>query len=338
MNRIDPDAGEASFSHDENNIQFSLAVPSFIDEKQIRFSYMLGGSSNKSWSEPSSRSVIDFVNLAPGKYTLQVKAGFLNGRYAGSDCSYSFIIRPAWWQTPGFRIVWISLLMVLSGLLIRNYYGRKFHQQKILLDKQQAVEKERARIATDMHDDLGAGLSTIRFLSEKVKQHTASLQTKADLEKIQSASNGLIDKMNEIIWSMNESNNSLENLVFYTRSYSMEYCDENNLQCHIRLPENIPPVSVSGETRRNIFLTVKEILHNIVKHAAARNVDIVFETTGSLSILIRDDGVGFRENHKTPGGNGFRNMRKRMELMGGSLQIQNGSGITILLKVPMEGV
>ena len=172
--------------------------------------------------------------------------------------------------------------MIISGWIIRNFYRRKYQQQQIILDKRRAIEKERARIATDMHDDLGAGLSTIRFLGEKVKRNSFSQVTRNDIEKMQATSNDLIDKMNEIIWSMNENNNSLENLVFYTRSYCMEYCEDNNLVCSIQVPEKIPPLAVSGEIRRNIFLTVKEILHNVVKHANAKNVDIVVTTITCL--------------------------------------------------------
>jgi signal transduction histidine kinase/ligand-binding sensor domain-containing protein len=334
-NRIDPTEAMPSFSHLENNISFSLAVPSFVDEKQTRFSYLLEGSASKSWSDPSSHSVIDFINLAPGKYRLRARASFLNLHYAGSEIQYSFVIRPAWWQTGWFRLVLAALLMVISGLMIRNYYQRKINQQRVILEKREAVEKERARIATDMHDDLGSGLSTIRFLSEKVKRNTFSDVTRTDVEKIQFASNELIEKMNEIIWSMNEKNNSLENLIFYTRSYSMEYCGDNNLLCQISLPEQIPSFSVSGEFRRNVFLTVKEILHNIVKHAGADNVQMMIETAEGLDIVVRDNGVGFHENQRTGGGNGLRNMRKRIESIGGTINIQNGQGITVILKLPL---
>ncbi len=335
-NRMDPSAGLASFPYQENSLYFSLSLPSYIDEKQTRFVYLLEGSSNKSWSEPSSQSVINFVNLAPGKYNLRAKATLLHQRNANSEISYSFIILPPWWQTLWFRLGCALLFMIISGWIIRNFYRRKYQKQQIILDKRRAIEKERARIATDMHDDLGAGLSTIRFLGEKVKRNTFSQVTRNDIEKMQATSNDLIDKMNEIIWSMNENNNSLENLVFYTRSYCMEYCEDNNLVCCIQVPEKIPPLAVSGEIRRNIFLTVKEILHNVVKHANAKNVDIVVTTITCLDIVIKDNGTGFRKNHKTPGGNGLDNMRRRIEMTGGSMQIKSDQGVTIHIKVPMK--
>ena len=334
-NRININSAPRSFSYDQNNLSFSVAAPSFLNEKQIRFMYQLEGSRNKSWSDPTPQAVINFINLPPGKYLLRVKALLLNSGYPDSEISCEFLIRPPWWQTLWFRLATALLLAIIGWLLIRTYYRRKLIQQKTALEKQQAVEKERTRIAVDMHDDLGAGLSTIRFLSEKVKRNIFSEVTREDIEKMQTTSNELIDKMNEIIWAMSEKNDSLEDLVLYIRSYSMEYCEENNLDCTIHLPETIPSVFVSGEMRKNIFLTVKESLHNIVKHACANKVDIQIEISATLDISIHDNGSGFNEHQVSGMGNGLRNMRQRIESTGGSMNIQNDQGVRVKLKIPL---
>ncbi|MFI5154175.1 MAG: histidine kinase [Chitinophagales bacterium] len=334
-NRMNMDSAALSLSHDQNNLSFAVAAPSFVNEKQIRFMYQLDGSGNRSWSDPTPQAVINFINLPPGKYTLRVKALLLNSGYPDSEISCAFIINPPWWQTAWFRLAAALVFVIIAWLLIRSYYKRKLLQQKTALEKQQAVEKERTRIAVDMHDDLGAGLSTIRFLSEKVKRNTFSEVTREDIDKMQATSNELIDKMNEIIWAMSEKNDSLEDLVLYMRSYSMEYCEENKLECSIHIPENIPKYFLSGEMRRNIFLTAKESLHNIVKHACAKHVDIQVEVSDSLDISIQDDGRGFMEHQGSREGNGLRNMRQRIESVGGSMHIQNEQGVRIHLKIPL---
>jgi signal transduction histidine kinase len=186
-----------------------------------------------------------------------------------------------------------------------------------------------------MHDDLGAGLSTLRFLSEKVKRNSFSEVTRSDAGKIVANSNDLVQKMNEIIWAMNEKNDTLEDLVYYTRSYAVEYCEENNLQCKINIPETIPARFVSGEIRRNIFLTVKESLHNIVKHAEARKVQINFSVGKNLFVSIGDNGIGLIPN-KNGGGNGLKNMKKRIESIGGYFEIVNETGTLIKMTVPVE--
>ncbi len=323
------------FSYRQNNLMFSVAAPSFYDEKQIKYSYLLTGSGNDQWSVPSGNADLNFVNLAPGQYTLHIRADFPVGGYPSQLCSYSFVINPPWWQTWWFRSFLGLFMLVLIVFIVRSYYQRKLREQRSALEKQQAVEKERSRIASDMHDDLGAGLSTIRFLSEKVKRNTFSDVTKNDAEKIVNNSNDLVQKMNEIIWAMNEKNDTLEDLLFYTRSYAVEYCEENNLTCETHLPEATPLISVSGEIRRNVFLTVKESLHNIVKHANAKKVIIEFKVNAALLVTIKDDGKGLTGNEKD-NGNGLRNMQKRIESVKGIFELINTNGLLVKIKVPMQ--
>jgi len=241
--------------------------------------------------------------------------------------------------------VGVAALLAIVVLMVRNSRQKqKINKQSLqnlraeqIMQRKMELEKERTRIATDMHDDLGAGLSTIRFLSEKVKRNSFSDSTRKDAEKIVDNSNELQQKMNELIWAMNEKNDTLEDLLFYTRSYAADYCEMNNLQIHITMPENIPNLIVNGELRRNVFLCVKESLHNIVKHAAAKNVTLQFNTGNTLNILIADDGKGFATEGKAMG-NGLRNMKMRMEMLGGELEVQNENGISITLKVTLPSV
>jgi signal transduction histidine kinase len=326
--------------YSQNNISFSIAAPTFYDEKQTRFSYMLSGSSNNKWSDTSTRSEINFFNLEPGSYKLGVKAIFLNGRYPVQNAGYSFIISPPWWLSWWFRLLSVAALIAITILIIVNYYNRKLDRQRSTLEKKQAIEKERTRIATDMHDDLGSGLSSIRFLSEKVKRNTFSDVTKNDIDKILLSSSELMDKMNEIVWAINEKNDSLPDLLVYIRSYAKQYCEEHGLRCDITIPENIPTVFVSGEIRRNVFLTIKESLHNIFKHAGASAVEIGFHINTGLSVLIRDNGKGFDmdDNKREPGGNGLKNMRKRIESIAGRFKITNSNGLVIEIQVPLPGI
>ena len=323
------------FSYRQNNLIISVAAPSFYDERQIKYSYQLTGSSNDQWSEPSADADLNFVNLAPGKYTLKIKAVFPVAGYPSQLLNYAFVITPPWWQTWWFRSLLGIFILALIIFVVRNYYQGKLRAQRSSLEKQQAVEKERMRIASDMHDDLGAGLSTLRFLSEKVKRNSFSEITRHDADKIVVNSNELVQKMNEIIWALNEKNDTLEHLVFYTRSYAMEYCEENHLDCDIQLPDNIPHLFLSGEVRRNVFLTVKESLHNIVKHAEAKKVEIRFMIDKKLSVIIHDNGKGFSGTKNSDGGNGLRNLQKRIESVGGHFSTSDGNGVIIEATVPL---
>ena len=323
------------FSYKENNIFFKLASPSFYNEKQIKYSYSLNENNTTNWTELTANAEISFANLSPGNYQLQLKVEYPAARYLPKIIFYSFTINPPYWQTWWFRLI-ISLLAVyLLFTIIKNYYKRKLEKQKNIIEKKQILEKERTRIAADIHDDLGAGLSTIRFLSEKVKRNSFSDVTKNDAEKIVTNSNELVQKMNELIWAMNEKNDTLADLIFYTRSYAAEYAEENNIRLHINLPEVLNTTVISGELRRNVFLTVKEILHNVVKHADAKNMYLNIGTKNNLQIHIKDDGVGFSKDIQREG-NGLRNIDKRIKSMNGTLKIINENGVELIIVVPLK--
>jgi signal transduction histidine kinase len=329
--------GLLTLPYNRNTLSFFVGAPSFINERLTRYSWLLEGSRDPKWSTLFSRPDIGLVDLPPGKYTLHVKAQFLTGRYPDSTAAWSFIIRPPWWQTWWFRALFVlSCAAVIAGL-IRIYIHSRLEIQRTRLEKKQAIEKERTRIATDMHDDLGSGLSRIKFLSETMhlKKQTGQ-PVQDDLGNISRYANEMIDKMGEIVWALNEKNDSLNDLLAYTRSYAAEYLEQSGIPCTLDAPPaDMASRFVSGEFRRNVYLTIKEALHNIVKHAKARSVTIRMTVDKELVIVIEDDGVGFDPAGVRPSGNGLTNMRQRVSDIGGRLQIDHSDGTVICLIVPL---
>jgi len=321
----------------QNDIKFSVAVPTYYDEEQTRFSYLLHGSSEKNWSKPTNQAEINFVNLQPGNYTLTVKAAFLHGHYPVQYAEYSFIILPPWWQTWWFRIIVVSTIIGAIVFAVKIYYNRKIERERSKLERQQLVELERTRIATDMHDDLGAGLSRIKFLSETINiRNKQQKPIEDDIEKIKEYSDEMISKMGEIVWALNEKNDSLKDLLAYTRAYAAEYLLQHGIRIKIETPATIPDIFVSGEFRRNVFLTVKEALHNIIKHAHATDVKINIQVSGRLSILLYDNGIGFETGSVRPFSNGLMNMKKRIQDIGGEIEIKRDHGTTLKVSVPLS--
>lgn len=327
----------ASLSHKQNNLSFNFTATSFLNEKQVMYSYRLHGGSNDQWSEPANNTTVSFIGLPPGDYSLDIKANFPAGRYPEQVIAYKFSITPAWWQTWWFRSVASLIIVTLLVLGFRFYYRRKLETKMTMLEKQQAIEKERTRIATDMHDDLGAGLSRIKFLSETIgikKQQQEPIEE--DVNKIREYSHEMIDKMGEIVWALNEKNDTLSDLLSYTRAYAMEYLSQNGITCKAELPDNIPAVFVSGEFRRNIFLTIKEALHNVVKHSQATEVMLSININHYLSIKLKDNGVGFDKNNIRSFSNGLGNMETRVKEIGGKIDITNSNGTLIDLSIPLR--
>ena len=205
---------------------------------------------------------------------------------------------------------------------------KEFENKLAILEVQQA---ERNRISADMHDDLGAGMTTIRLYSELAKNKMGADKI-PEIEKISASADELLIKMNAIIWSMTSSNDSLGNMVAYIRSYALDYFEDTGIKCNINIPEGLPEIVVNGQIRRNVFLVVKEALNNIVKHSGAANVNITLSSEpGGLSLTIEDDGKGIDLHPISSFGNGLKNMKKRMEDVDIDFSIATGKGTSIRL-------
>jgi signal transduction histidine kinase len=279
---------------------------------------------------------VSFIDLPSGNYTLDIKAIFPAGRYPDQLIQYKFSVLPAWWQTWWFRLgIGIAGIGILvTG--IRFYYRRSLEKQKAILEKQQAIEKERTRIATDMHDDLGAGLSRIKFLSQSLLNKKKDEIMKPELEKITAFSDEMSEKMGEIIWALNEKNDTLADLIAYTRSYTVEYLASHDIRCEPNTPMNLPGTFITGEMRRNIFLSVKECLHNIVKHAGATKVCFSITLDNNLQIMIHDNGKGIDPTFKRSFSNGLQSIQKRMKEINGKVNFKNDKGTRVSLIIPVS--
>lgn len=207
----------------------------------------------------------------------------------------------------------------------------KEYEKEIAVYK--AQQEERERISADMHDELGAGMTAIRLMSE-IARNKMKENTPVEIERISTSANDVLNKMNAIIWSMNSGNDTLDNLVSYIRSYSQEYFENTPLLCKISTPEQIPDKEIAGDKRRNIFLCVKETLNNVLKHSGGTEVHIEVETGDHLTIRISDNGKGIDLEKLRQFGNGLKNIARRMETIGGSFNIESNGGTITTLTLP----
>lgn len=318
---------------DGRHITIEFASLDYTDQQKIQYAYRVN---NDEWIKTGNLNVLSFSNLSKGDHHLFVRSTNSEGIWLENEIHCLIIVHPWWWQTWWFGVGMGLLGIAMMLAAIRFYYHRKLEKQKTILEKQQAVERERTRIATDMHDDLGANLSRIKFLSETIAIKKQRQETIGDeVTSIRHYAHDMIDKMGEIVWALNEKNDSLSDLLAYTRAYAVEYLSQNSIQTDVQTPELIPNLFVSGEFRRNVYLTVKEALHNIVKHSQAGKVDILVEAGEELFISIHDNGTGFDQRDVRPFSNGLANMKKRIADLGGHLEIKNTEGSTVILEVPL---
>jgi signal transduction histidine kinase len=209
----------------------------------------------------------------------------------------------------------------------------KEYEKEIAVYK--AQQDERQRISADMHDELGSGMTAIRLMSE-IARNKMKENTPVEIDRISHSADEVLNKMNAIIWSMNSGNDTLDNLVSYVRSYSLEYFDNTAVDCKVSTPPDIPDIQISGDKRRNMFLCVKESLNNILKHAKATQVTIRIAIDTELLIAIHDNGVGINLENIRQFGNGLKNIKRRMESIGGHYSIRREEGTVTELRLPIS--
>ena len=187
------------------------------------------------------------------------------------------------------------------------------------------LERERARISQDMHDDVGASLTRISILSELAKNKAETdKETKQWLEQITSTSRSVTEEMSQIIWALNPKNDTLKKLITYIRRFANEYLEPTSIHCSFDLPEKLPNLPLTVEVRRNIYLVVREALHNVVKHSGATEVEIsLILNNPGFTITLADNGKGLVPERIESPGNGLVNMKKRMEDIDGEFKIRS---------------
>lgn len=254
-----------------------------------------------------------------------------------------------------YHIILASFVMpiLLAGILIWffiSYQKKKFQnetdkkdallrEQALLIEKQQAIELERTRIASEMHDDLGSGLTTIRYLSDKALTQAKDAEEAIQIKKIADHSNALVRNMSEIIWAMNSRFDNAENLIGYLRRYASEYLEEHNLPLKfIIADDHLQEISIGGEKRRNLFLVFKEILHNTVKYSKAERVEIKVNTGDQILITISEiGGKGFDPAISSEKGNGIYNCNKRMSGIQGHITFEKSDeSMNIIISAPIN--
>jgi signal transduction histidine kinase len=239
----------------------------------------------------------------------------------------------------------IVVSSVLGFLVLLTFYvgyrGRQRAKQRLAdlellrLQQEQTIAELRIReeVGRDMHDDLGAGLSALKLRSEMALRKEHDPEKRQLLGNLATTAGELIVNMRQMIWTMNADQSTLADLVVYIGNYARTYLDGNNIRFELVAPEEVPPVLLSAQQRRNMLLVVKEALHNIVKHANATEVLIAMSTVEGLTISIVDNGDGLPRHADLGVGNGLRNMARRMEVVGGTFRVesagQNDAGSTL---------
>lgn len=315
-------------SHDDNVVTFEFAALNYRSVEKNQYAFKLEGF-DREWIHIGTQRSATYTNLPGGEYEFRVRASNNDGVWNDEGASIRVIVAPPFWETWWFRSLVVLALLVTVGGTIRRIEMRKLQRRIAQLEQERVLERERARISRDMHDEVGSSLSEIAILSELAKKDgVGSLRGARHIDQISERAAEVIDSLGQIIWAMNPRNDPLENLVGHLRHYAREYLTGAGVGCRFDVPETLPAYRLPPEARRNVFLVVKEALHNVAKHAGAATVTLGVALRGKdLEISVADDGRGFTPGTTRQEGNGLLNMQKRAGEVGGRLDVASAPGV-----------
>jgi ligand-binding sensor domain-containing protein/signal transduction histidine kinase len=325
-------------SHGELGIRY--AALDLRSPEKCRFKYRLEGV-DSDWVDAGAQRAAYYNNLAPGSYRFHVLACNKDG--VQNETSLDLELRPHFWQTLWFRVSALTALVGLAGGSARLITQRKMQRRLESAERKAAIERERGRIAKDIHDDLGSSLTRIMLLGQRAKSDLAARNAVgAHLEKIINFSRNAVQAMDEIVWAVNPRHDNLDGLVDYLVEYATQFFQDAGIRLRLETPLS-SQLALPAEVRHGLFLATKEAFNNVLKHSLASEVRFAVAAADStINILIDDNGRGFDPGHGQDGrqGNGLQNMRKRLEALGGQMQLQTAAGqgtkLRFVVRIPAQ--
>ena len=325
------------------SLDIAFTAVNFTTPEKTRFRHKLEGF-DADWVESDVARRAHYGPLPPGRYQFLVIASSAGGRWSETGAALSLVVLPPLWRAWWFITACSGALVALIWMVVRYVVLRRLRAALHNSEHRRAMERERARIAQDMHDEIGSKLTRISFLSEVVRQGGVDgTDSKAPVEAIASTSRELLKALDEIVWAVNPRNDNLENLVGYLEQYAREYFMMTPVECEISVPPLLPSVELSAELRHNVFLAFEEALGNALKHASPTKICVEMSVSGNeFEVEVKDDGRGFAANvaDARPGRDGLINMAARLRAVGGRCEMTSepGRGTRVRLSCPLPDV
>jgi signal transduction histidine kinase len=322
-----PHVGSLELGPSQNQIAIDFVG---VDDRlrgDLRYQYRLSGAGIQ-WSRPAEQRTVTFAGMAPGRYRFEVRALDVYGGVSQAAVA-EFSIHPPFWQ-----LWWFRLLVLSTGLgtmsLLHQYRMRRVLE----------LQRVRTRIAMDLHDDIGSGLSQIAVLAEVAGTHVnhAAPDLRPMLSKIASVSRELAESMSDIVWSVNPHRDRVSDLLQRMRRFASDLLSSHNIEIRFEVTAAEQSSAIAADVRGEVYLIFKEAVNNLVRHSGCTRAEI-FASIGhrALDLRIEDNGKGLGESGIQEG-NGLRSMKERTRRIGGHLELGRSSqgGARIVLRVPLR--
>ncbi|MCZ4242721.1 sensor histidine kinase [Pedobacter punctiformis] len=290
-------------------------------------------NSDKNWSSLDGNTLN--IQLNSGSHTILIRAVDVNNQISKRTLKLNFFIK-----TPFYRALWFwtAIAILITAITFWWFNLMKLQRQKTIFEQKLALELQRKKITADLHDDIGATLSSLQLNSAVANQliNTDTKQAKKILNKIEDQSKNLADKIGDIIWSMKPGKDEFMTISSRIKNFANDILGATNINYKILIDPTVNQVIRDISTRKNIVLITKEAVNNVVKYSCATEALISLKIKNSLiQLIIQDNGTGF--NICEEKGNGLANMRKRTEELNGTFTINSvlKNGTTILVNIPL---
>lgn len=242
-------------------------------------------------------------------------------------------LKPAFWERKGFQfsVLAVAIAGIVTGLFLASRLVMKMQMEKV-------VRRERARIAADLHDNLGGGLTQLALLGEtSLRSLPAKSKEAAAMEQLCDQSRELARGMNETVWLINSQRDTIADFASYVAGYAETFFRNSDIRCLFDIEPDLPALPCDIGTRRNLFLALKEALNNTLRHSGATTVKLsIHRRRNELTVTLNDDGRGL-DPASNSGGNGLKNMSLRAAEAGGRFSISShpGQGCTLSFHIPL---
>ncbi len=332
------DAATLEIGPGRHHVEFLYTGLSFNAPDKVRFQYWLEGL-DEQWIDNGGRRTASYAYLRPGRYAFRVRACNNDGVWNETGAALVLTIVPFFWQTKWFLAASVLALFLGVGGSVRFVEKRRQWSKLARLEQAHAIERERARIAQDLHDDLGTSLTEISLLGALARRPAAAAgETRAHLAEITDKAQAMVGVLDEIVWAVNPGNDSVASVASYFCLFAERFLQSASLRCRLDATHDLPDRTLNSEQRHHLFLAFKEALHNAVRHAGASEVCVsIAAAGGALVVQVEDNGRGLSGGTVAEGADGLRNMLARLEQLGGRCVIQGeaGLGTRVRLELPL---
>lgn len=324
----------------QQQVQIEFSVLNVIDPDSVRVVYRLEGV-DPDWREAGDLRAVTYGSLAPGRYRFHLRARRRLFTLDTAETELAFVIPPHFWQRPGTAVALALGLLLAAAACAQAVERRRTRRRLAALQHQHALERERARIARDLHDEMGGQLCRISFLGEQARRSQIDpAQRESAVAAMAEASRELLRALDEIVWAVNPANDSLEHLASYLAQYAHDFFQGTPVACEVGLPASLPSVQLPSHVRHHLFRAVREALTNILKHSHATRAELHLRCSPEgMEWIVRDNGRGFDPHSPATGANsgqGLTNLHQRMAELGGTCRITSmpGQGTEVCLRLP----